>query len=1445
MAELPPQGPPPSRPDPSSPDPSPAEPDPIVPGRFRGLLAGGRTPLILAAIAGAGVSVALLSLNSLAAATYQRLQPRVERQLSTTLGQPLELGPYRGLGWRGLRLGPSRVQALPSNPSSVDVAGIGLSLDPIASLRRRLPVLEVSLDGLAANLRPNAEGSYWRLPEPDPTAEPARLAVRLRLRQPARLRIHRPDDEIDLSLRGSLVIEPQQAQASGLLQVRPAAPDLARAGSLQLRGGGNWRNQTWQGQVTSRGIDLDWPAALLGVGGELEGRVDGQLQLAWRDGEPDCRGDLRLRQVSWRAQPDQATIRLDQPRFSCQGTSVTLADSAWSRGERRGRLGLQGRWRPAGLLLENLQLSSGGSWLWAQGVLSPEPALAGEWQLDPADLPLSGDVSPDLVGSQLRGSLQLAGSWSKPQLSSRVSQASNPLLGPWQATLRWRDQRLLLDQLASDHLSGRGSLPLALAAGQGLRSGSLDLRLRLDRYPLPRLSPLLGADLQGVADADGTIKGPLSGLTPEFFLRLEQPGAGPLLVAETWEGNWFGDPAGGGRLRLASRGAAPAGLLEARLDRSWVPVAVDLTRNDGQLRLDGSPRAYTWTASGFPLVGLQLALGPGAQLRPLHGELSGGGLLELQPLAFRGRVEFDRPAVLGVTAQRVVLDGRYRDRRYEATGQITADGGGELDLDWSGRWRGDYVARLSGRDLDDGLVRRLLEAWPRWRGEPGIDPGSAADLGTLLIDTLGGSIDGQLLALNRAHARLRQALVDQRERLTPAERLDGVAARFDLDAELSGPRLADTRIDGSVRGHLWFPGLDRDVALTGEPLVLELNGPVRLGAGTFAFSAVPLSLLALLTPVPEELRGTISSTGRYRLVSGPEQSPELALVLSLDGAALGETMLALERGSLELEGNALVADLALRADGAGSGIDLAGRVPLDSAEEGIELRLTSRDDGLIFLSRLAQPTLMWKEGSADLQLLVRGSLDRPIANGFLRIQDGQLVLLDQAVDDLQATVLFDFEQLLLQEFGARVGGEGTLSGSGSLGLFSPQLDAEGEPARLAIALEQLPFRLPRLQADVDGELAVGGSLTALRVGGNLALAKGSVNVQPGRLAGEKNGTQAVATVQELAEQRWDFQQPLVLLGPELESGNGEDFRALVPNVSFLGFEGLQISFGPDFSVMVPRLADFKTAGTLRIDGPLGPEIETRGVVTLERGRLNLFTTNFVLDRNAPNVAVFTPSLGLLPYLDITLRSRVSDSITAAGPVSGSASTATAASSLAGQQDGFSSFAQLNLVQVFLSVSGPADRLADNITLRSTPSLPEDRLLALIGGNSLAGLGGSAAGTALAAVVGQTLLSPLLGTLGEAFGERLSFALYPTFVNQDVNNGRNQRSGRVPPQLVLATEVGVDVSERFNFSVIAAPNRTDVPPEFNLTYRASDLINLQGSLDTQGAWQTQLRVFLRF
>ena len=1393
---------------------------------------------------------------------YGQARAALERQLGRVLGHPLTLGPYRGLGWGGLELGPSRLSVGPADGSTAEVAGLSVTLDPLASLRQREPVLQIGLRGTRITLRRNAKGQYWVLGRLPP-GTPPRLDLRIRLVGPARLRLEPAG--VEALLGGRLALQPARRSLALQARLQPQA-----GGSLAVQLDGRWNPDRWQLALQGRSLALEPFQRLAGVPGQLSGVASGQLQARLQPSGASCSGRWQVPRLRWQA-PGGRSITADQLALRCSGDALTLVSPQWQAAGWRGqarlalalasgalqaqlearppgpapapalRLQARGRWRAQQLSGLSIQASRGRSRLALSGSIGRVWNLSSRFQLRPADLALRPAPPAWLLRDALNGELRLAGPLRQPLLSGTLSQAANPLLGAWRAVWRWQGNRLLLQRFSSPHLEASGRLPLTLGGRQGVRSGPLDLQLDLRRYPLARLNPLVGARLGGLLEASGSVRGGLAALVPDLSLALDRPTAGPLGLQDQWRGRWLGAAGGGGDLRMEALAPALPGLLTARLDRSWVPVQVRLQRLDGTLALEGRPQAYRWRASRLPLEGLVLAVGPRSRFQPLQGGLSGSGNLNLKPLAFAGQVAIDRPVFLGVRGRRLQLQGRYADRRYSASGSFDPQAGGQLLVRWNGAWKGPFRSRFEGRGLGAPLFRQLAEAWPQWRSGPPPRGGSAADLAGLFIDTLGGSIQDQLAALQAAQERLawfRSELPSG----SLAERLEKLQARVDLNLDLRGPNLADARADLQLSSHLWLAGTDADTALTRRPLVARLQGPLRLGTGSFSFEQLPLALVALLAPVPPGLTGSLGAAGRYRL--GGDAPAALALDLALEDAALRDTPLSLERGRVALEGRRLRLDLALRAAGASSDVELAGLVPLDPSESELELRLASRGDGVRFLTRLAQPALQWQQGSADLQLLVRGSLQQPIANGFVRVRNGQLRFIGQAVRDVEALVLFDFQQLFIQELSASLGPRGRITGSGTLALWNPP--PQGRASGLAVTVKAVPFKLPRMEAVADGNLLVGGSLRQLLMGGDVRLSNGSVNVQPGRLATADGPSVQTVTVPQLVEARWDFSKPLLLLGPEVESDTAENLRANVPRFSPLAFDGLRLRLGPDLRVGVPNVANFTTSGQLRLSGKLDPSLRATGVVRLLGGRLNLFTTTFSLDPDAPNVAVFTPSLGLVPYLDIALRTRVSDSLSTGGISTGGLGSPTAQSLTTNSaQAGFSSFSQLNLVRITVSVSGPADRLAENLRLRSNPPLPQERLIALIGGNSLAGLSGGGAGAALATVLGQSLLSPVLGGLSEAFGQRLSFALYPTYVTPSLDDVNALRSRRVPPQLVLGSEIGLDVTERFNASVLAAPNRSDVPPQLTVTYKASDNLNLQGSFDTQGAWQGQLQLFFRF
>ena len=91
-------------------------------------------------ISGLGLTVVAaaavwLTADRLIARAVNGLRPSLEQQLSTPLGHPIEIGPYRGLGLDGIGIGPIKIRSGPKDSSTVRVQQLSLGIDPLSSIR--------------------------------------------------------------------------------------------------------------------------------------------------------------------------------------------------------------------------------------------------------------------------------------------------------------------------------------------------------------------------------------------------------------------------------------------------------------------------------------------------------------------------------------------------------------------------------------------------------------------------------------------------------------------------------------------------------------------------------------------------------------------------------------------------------------------------------------------------------------------------------------------------------------------------------------------------------------------------------------------------------------------------------------------------------------------------------------------------------------------------------------------------------------------------------------------------------------------------------------------------------------------------------------------------------------------------------------------------------------
>ena len=1450
-------------------------------------------------VAGIAVLSGVHVLDRTAERVVEQLREPMQRSLGESLGHPIRLGAYRGLRPWGLALGPTKVPSTRLDQSSLQLEELQVRLNPIASLRHWRPVVQLRLDGLEAQLHRQDDGRYWRFGTPSPSGEPLpNVDLRFVLHRPARIALLPTGERLLLESRGSVLL--RQASFRGASRLRWAD----RTGSVSAELNGRWNQPELAISTRLRSLDLSRLSTLFPLpdGVEVAGHAGGDIGLHWRPGALGCRGSLRLKQLELNGGGLPDTLRSSNVGVRCRQNNFVLADSEFRSGPWRARaagvvklnrsfdlrfdlsgdgrtdrfkLALDGpwanpRWRVNGTLAvpqlagplqvrgvlrtpwtdpANRSIRVNEALLEAPGLrLSLAGILGRNSDLRSRELSLSEPLWAGWPGLQqilgtaapLNGQLRVNGSLSSPELIVQLEQGRNLLLQNWNLRATWSKAEgvALLDRFDSPQLKASAELPLAMGEG-ALQVGDLRGDFTVEDFPLVRLSSLLGMPVTGHLSADGRVAGPLSGLRPEVGVDLQSPGVGPLRLREPWQGELSGQLGDGLQLRLSS----PSGFLN--LQGAGVPIALDFTRGDGRLELfQSGPNQLDWQAEQLALAGVQVSLPLTGQWQALRGRLSGQGQISGPGRHLAGSIRLDSPALQGLSVRRVDLEGGLDDQRFELTGRVLPEQG-ELILNGSGLLDSAVRGRVEAKGLD---VPWLLRAARQLRGseEGGFGFGQASDLGTLVINTFGGSLDGHLMALAAARREL-----DIHERIHPPSALDAddLQGRLDAFIDLSGPRLSALDLKGEARAHLWLDGGDSDRMLQMEPVVARVEGALQGGMGTFSLLHLPFSLLALVAPVPTALRGSIGLTGRYDL--GPEE-PLINAELVLEDVQVGSTSVAVERQSLELTPAGLQLDMAIRAAGAAESIQVRGSVPM-SLLAPLDLVVEAHGDALWFLAPLASSDLVFSRGSTDLRLLLRGDLEQPEANGFLLVRDGALQLGDQSLQAMNASLIFDFNRLEVSRLEAKLGSGGQLTAQGGIGLFRPS----DEPLPLTIRLLEGRIRQSIVDVTADGEVVVLGALNQPEFTGQLSLSKGLIEPRSGLLtrlrqglgSGMLPGLQPAGTpnavtpvdLSSLAEQQWGFQEPLVLFGPGAPRSDPSEVSSLVPALPSVRFRNFRLGLGPNLRVQMPPLISFSGGGQLLLNGPLDPSLQVRGLIRLNRGRVSLFSTTFRLDAQAPNVAVFTPSLGLVPFVDIAMKSRVSDSVDQGGDGNATTSNIFDTNGLGLMGDGIG---RLRLVKVSVLASGPADRLSGNLKLRSSPPMAQPELLSLIGGNSLSGLAG-AGGTALATVVGQSLLSPVLGTLTDVMGQRMQIALFPTYVTPEVKGDRERTSGRVSPTFSLVTELSIDATDRFDFSVLAAPNTTDVPPQATVTYRVTPSTSLSGSIDTKGTWKSQLQLFFRF
>jgi len=671
--------------------------------------------------------------------------------------------------------------------------------------------------------------------------------------------------------------------------------------------------------------------------------------------------------------------------------------------------------------------------------------------------------------------------------------------------------------------------------------------------------------------------------------------------------------------------------------------------------------------------------------------------------------------------------------------------------------------------------------------------------------------------------------------------LNKFRSRYNGKITIQGDRPDNYKLNAKLNGYLDVP--KDEYNNNKEEFSIDLEGGFLTGKGSLIINKLPLSTANIFLNKPRDFIGGIDMNLFYDL-----DTKSFSSEISSNNSSIKNKTIIFDKGLVEFDNSVFDIDFSLLINDSEIPIIIEGSIPINKSDN-LDLRLIGNGKFIQLIDIFADEYFTFKEGDVNLRVILKGTLNKPLLNGFIVVKDSEIDFLNNQIKDINSTIIFDFDSLEINNLQAKAEDSGKIFVKGSLPFYSQN---DSEKAEINLITNRFTLKKDNFNFLIDSDVDLSGSFESPVLGGSLSFNNGFINFN----STNQNNKKEKNRIRKKDKKDW----------PELYWNNNENIEIIsnetilnsvllgetLPNyLDNLSFNNLKLKLGPDFKLQYSELvqAYLDTKLDLNINGKVGKDLNARGLIYLKKGRANLYTTPFKLDKNKDNYILFASRSGVVPFINFSLVSKVPDSII---PISENNQDSNNSGDLDvnANSSGLGSFGIGNsrLIKIEASYEGFLDQLsfADEnrrIQLRSTPSYNRSQIIGLIGGNS-------------ANLINRAFISQLNNA--DAFSERFQLSLYPALIenndslnnifsneNLDIENDGQSSSNEEFSSQAWVAEIGLDITDAINFAFQTVPGRDDISPLGILTFQANPNLELLGSYDSNGDWKSQVQLFFRY
>jgi len=402
--------------------------------------------------------------------------------------------------------------------------------------------------------------------------------------------------------------------------------------------------------------------------------------------------------------------------------------------------------------------------------------------------------------------------------------------------------------------------------------------------------------------------------------------------------------------------------------------------NKGTIGIVKEDDSYNWTADNFPLDELELSISKN-QFDRVNGIINGTGLISSDQSYFDGRLALSLGKYRNIKLANSLFEFSFKNNSFYINSSLYPIDGGIIEVEYDS----------SKNNLINSEFKDISTNWTivtavdifNFDNKKVIPISKSNILDNLEINKDNKSFQERIDFINN-FIENSNFLEDK---FNLQKYLNKFRSRYNGKINIQGDRPANYKLNAKLNGYLEVPKdeyTNKDEYNNKEEFSIDLEGGLLKGKGSLKIKKLPLSTANIFLDKPRDFLGGLDMNLFYDI-----DTKSFSSEISTNNSSIKNKKIEFDKGLIEFNNSIFDIDFSLLINDSEIPINIEGSIPINKSDN-LDLRLIGNGKFIELIDILADEYFSFKKGDVNLRMLLKGTLDKPLFNGFIVIKDSEI-----------------------------------------------------------------------------------------------------------------------------------------------------------------------------------------------------------------------------------------------------------------------------------------------------------------------------------------------------------------------------------------------------------------------------------------------------------------------